>query len=266
MSRLHPGMGIARFSAGEPVDTGRTIAATQASRPDWASLKSAAQVELVRKTPYKNARQRGFTMLEIVIVITVGIILTAMAIPTITSLVRGYRSVGDARSLSEEVSLAKMRAAADFTQARVFADLSTNEYRVEVWNRTSSCWQTEGDNQCSSNYTSPNTPPSTLLLTTVTFGYGSISSPPNGTQATLGQAPACQTDAQTTSQSAGNVANSACVVFNSRGIPVDNTLAATSNDALYATDNNSVYGVTILATGLIQTWRTDPSSGTWSNR
>lgn len=210
-------------------------------------------------------------MLEIIIVLTVGIILTTMAIPTVISLARGYRSVGDARSLSEEVSLAKMRSAADFTEARVFADLSTNQYRVETWalptaGATSKCWVTDGDNQCSSNYSSPNSPPSTLLLTTVTFGYGSLSSPPPSTQSTLAQAPACQSDADMVAQNAGTIANSACVVFNSRGIPVDNTLAPTSSDGLYVTDNSSVYGVTILPTGLIQTWRTDLTSGTWSYR
>ena len=221
----------------------------------------------MRKTaPHRSNRQQGFTMLEIAVVITVGIILSAMAIPKINALVRGYRSVGDARSLAEEVSLAKMRAAADFTESRVFADFSTNQYRVEIWNRTSNCWMTEGDTQCSANYTSPNTPPSTLLLTNVIFGDGTLSSPPSNTQPTLAQAPACQTDAQTSSQSAGNVANSACVVFNSRGIPVDNTLTATSNDALYVTDSNSVYGVTVLATGLIQTWRAGLVGQTWSNR
>ena len=205
-------------------------------------------------------------MLEIMIVLTVGIILTTMAIPTVVSLARGYRSVGDARSLNEEVSLAKMRAAADFTEARVFTDLSSNQYRVEVWSRSQNCWVTDGDTKCSSSYSSPNAPPSTLLLTTVTFGYGSLSTPPPSTQSTLGQAPACQSDADMVAQNAGTIANSACVVFNSRGIPVDNTLAPTSTDALYVTDNSSVYGVTILPTGLIQTWRTDLTSGTWSYR
>jgi Tfp pilus assembly protein FimT len=230
---------------------------------------SDIQVELVRKTSsYRKASERGFSILELVVVITVGMILTAMAIPKIDSLLRGYRSVGDARSLSEEVSLAKMRAAAAFAQARVFADLTTNEYRVETWGlptvpagATSKCWITEGDNQCSSNYSSPNTPPSTLLLRTVTFGYGSIAGPPTGTQTTLAQAPLCLEDDLTSTFS-----NSACVVFNSRGVPVDSTGTATSNDALYVTDGNSVYGVTVLATGLIQTWRTDPSLGGWINR
>ncbi len=219
----------------------------------------------------KRSNDRGFSLLELIVVITVGIILTAMAIPNITSMARIYRSSGDARSLSEDVSLAKMRGPADFTHSRVYADLTTNQYRVETWAlptsvATSKCWVTDGDNQCSSNYSSPNSPPSTLLLTTVTFGYGSISSPPSGTQSTLAQAPACQTDAEMAVGTAGDIANSACVVFNSRGIPVDNNGAPTTSDALYVTDGSAIYGVTVLSTGLIQTWRTDPSSGSWGNR
>jgi Tfp pilus assembly protein FimT len=219
-----------------------------------------------KKSSCRDLNSRGFSLIEVILAITFGLILTAMAIPKVAGLTRTYRSYGDARSLSEEVSMAKMRAPANFTQARVYADLSTNKYRVETWNRSSSCWQTEGDNQCSANYSSPNTPPSTLLLTTVTFGYGSLSTPPSGTQSTMGQAPACQTDAQTIAGTAGSVSNSACVVFNSRGIPVDNTGAPTTADALYVTDKSSAYGVTILATGLIQSWRADLVSGTWSPR
>jgi Tfp pilus assembly protein FimT len=209
-------------------------------------------------------------MLELVMAITVGLILTGMAIPKVTTLARSYRSIGDARSLSEEVSLAKMRGPASFTQARVYADLSTNRYRVETWvvppGGSSKCWVTDGDTQCSSSYASPNTPPSTLLLTTVTFGYGSLGSAPSGTESTLAQAPACQTDAETTAGTVGDAASSACIVFNSRGIPVDNSGAPTTNDALYVTDSSSVYGVTVLATGLIQTWRSGLTSTSWSNR
>lgn len=233
---------------------------------------SDVQVTLVRKTlSSAYASDRGFSILELVVVITVGIILTAMAIPQVTTLTRTYRSAGDARSLSDLVSLAKMRAAAEFTDARVYADLTNNLYRVETWTllsgQTQKCWVTDGDTQCSANYSSPSTPPSTPLSSGVTYGYGSVSSPPSNTQSTLGQAAECQTDAETrASGTAGTVANSACVVFNSRGIPIDYTMTATSNDALYVTDGNSAYGVTILATGLVQTWRAGLSSGTWSNR
>ena len=222
---------------------------------------------------YTDSRKRGFSTLELIVVVTVSILLTLMAIPSITAALRNYRSVGDGRSLTEAVSVAKMRAAADFTESRVYADLSLNQYRVETWSvpmlptgSVSKCWVTDGDQYCSSHYTSPSTPPSTALSPTVTFGYGSLSGPPGGTQSTLGQAPACQSDAQKTAASVGSVANSACVVFNSRGIPVDSTMAATSADALYVNDSSGVYGVTILSTGLIQTWRTDLSSANWTKR
>jgi prepilin-type N-terminal cleavage/methylation domain-containing protein len=245
----------------------RTIAAKRKFRAAYE--RSRFPVKLMRKTSlYGNASERGFSLVELILTITVGLILTAIAIPKVNTLARSYRSNGDARSLSEEVSLAKMRAAANFTEARVFANLSTNQYRVEIWDRTQLCWVTDGDptGHCSASYSSPAAPPSTLLLSTVTFGYGSLSSPPANTQSTLGQAAACQSDSDTQNQSAGSLANSACVVFNSRGIPVDNTLAPTSSDALYVTDSNSVFGVTVLATGLIQTWRADPSAPTFAHR
>jgi Tfp pilus assembly protein FimT len=222
---------------------------------------------------YRRSAKRGFSTLELTVVVTVSIVLTLMAIPSITGALRTYRSVGDGRSLTEAVSVAKMRAAADFTESRVYADLSLNKYRVETWSipmlptgSTSKCWVTDGDQYCSSHYTSPSTPPSTAFSPTVTFGYGSLSAAPSGTQSTLGQAAACQSDAQKTAGTVGAVANSACVVFNSRGIPVDYTMAATSADALYLNDGSGVYGVTILSTGLIQTWRTDLSSANWTKR
>src|ERR1700746_1652845 len=90
--------------------------------------------KLMRKTsPYRNASEQGFSLVELILAITVGLILTAIAVPKVTSLARTYRSYGDARSLSEEVSMAKMRGPADFTEARVYADPSTNRYRVETW-------------------------------------------------------------------------------------------------------------------------------------
>lgn len=224
--------------------------------------------------PYYRARRTGgFSTLELIVALTISIVLTAMAIPNITGALRTYRSAGDGRALTEAVSVAKMRAAADFTESRVYADLSLNQYRVETWSvpmlpvgSVSKCWVTDGDQYCSSHYSSPSTPPSTALSSNVTFGYGSLSGPPGGTQSTLGQAPACQTDAQKTAGTVGTTANSACVVFNSRGIPVDYTLSATTADALYINDTAGVYGVTILSTGLIQTWRTDLNSTNWTKR
>jgi hypothetical protein len=77
--------------------------------------------------------------------------------------------------------------------------------------------------------------------------------------ASLSQAPLCLQDDLVATYS-----NTACVMFNSRGIPVDPTGTPTPDDALYVTDGNSVTGVTVVATGLTRVWRSDASSATWN--
>jgi hypothetical protein len=88
-----------------------------------------------------------------------------------------------------------------------------------------------------------------LLASGDSFGYGPASSPPSGTQAAIGQASQCLDG------SGHTVGNTACVIFNSRGIPVDSTGSPTANDALYITDSSAVYGATIDAGGFVRTWQ-----------
>ena len=53
----------------------------------------------------------------------------------------------------------------------------------------------------------------------------------------------------------GQLATTACITFNSRGVAIDtNTGAPTGNDAVYITDNAQVYAVTVGATGMSQVW------------
>jgi hypothetical protein len=81
--------------------------------------------------------------------------------------------------------------------------------------------------------------------------------PPNS-QSTIGQAPTCKDDA------GADIGNTACVIFNSRGVPVDSLGAPTGVDALYVTDGRAIYGVTLSATGMTRSWRTFPATtATW---
>jgi hypothetical protein len=172
-----------------------------------------------------------------------------------TGALQNFRTGGDARAIANEVSMAKMRAAADFTHARVYADLSAQTIKVDVWDMTSG-WVPDPQNGTAKGLSTGNA-----------FGYGTLTSPPPNTQGTLGQAAACSQPSGT-----GTVANTACVVFNSRGIPIDSTSSPTGTDAIYVTDGVSVYGVTIAATGSILTWRSEavPAScsagNCWKNR
>src|SRR5438270_3921106 len=139
-----------------------------------------------------------------------------------------------------------MRAASDFAKARVYADLSANTFRIEVYPSGATAWTAEGGSQPLSNG--------------VTFSYGSLTSPPGGTQTTLGQAPLCLQD-----DLASTTANTACIMFNSRGIPVDSSWTATGQDAFYVTDGNSVTGVTVSVTGSTAVWRSDAATANWNS-
>ena len=198
----------------------------------------------------KNKRgwQGGFSLLEIMIVTVIILIIAAIAIPKVISMVQNLRTAGDASSLNSAILLAKMSAASDFARARVYADLSANTFQVQVFTKGDTQWRTPGGTQ----YLSKN----------VTFGYGSLTSPPSGV-ASLTQAPACLKDDMVASNT---YTNTACVMFNSRGIPVDNSMVATPNDALYVTDGQSVTGVTVSATGLTKVWRTDAFGANWIQR
>jgi len=199
---------------------------------------------LMRSNSCGEEGHRGFSLSELVLVIAVGLILAAMAIPNFLWLQRNLRISGDARDITGDVAVAKMRAASDFTRARLYADLAANTFRVELWNKSGAgAWVPEGGTQ--------------PLSQGVTLGFGTLGTPPAGTQAAIGQAPACLDNAGAT------IANTACIVFNSRGIPVDSTGAPAANGAIYVTDGVSVYGVTVSATALIQTWRSDAGAAAW---
>src|SRR5258708_10207454 len=131
------------------------------------------------------------------------IVLAAIGIPSLMSMVRGLRTAGDARDLNGLIIQAKMRAASNFSRTRVYADLSANTFRIETQPSGTTSWTTDCPSGCNQS-----------LSSGVVFGYGSLSNPPANTQATLGQATACQDSTNNA------IATTACVRFNSRRIPI----------------------------------------------
>jgi hypothetical protein len=154
---------------------------------------------------------------------------------------------GDARNLTNATAFTKMRAAAKFTQSRLYLDLSGGAFYVQTYDKPSSSWVNEGG--------------ATQLSSTVSYSYGPVSTPPPNTQGTIAQSPQCMTTGATPTA----VANTACLIFNSRGIPVDSTGSPIGIDAVYVTDGSTVYGVTVSATGFVRLWRTNSTSTpSWS--
>ncbi|HEX5108316.1 MAG TPA: prepilin-type N-terminal cleavage/methylation domain-containing protein [Vicinamibacterales bacterium] len=192
--------------------------------------------------------EQGFTLMDILIAIALVSIVTAMAIPMADSASRGFRMKGDAQSLANTVALAKMRAASRFSRTRVYADLNANSYRLEIWDKTALAWVIDGG--------------SVQLSNGVSFGFGALDAPPPNTQDAIGQSPACT---GTNSLTDDTVDNTACIVFNSRGVPVDNTTAGapTGGNALYITDGIGVHATTVTATPLVRQWWSSASAPGW---
>jgi prepilin-type N-terminal cleavage/methylation domain-containing protein len=183
---------------------------------------------------------RGFSALELLFVLGITGVVAAIAVPLSGNALGYYRLSGDARSVSNALSVTKMRAAATFGRARIYVDLAAKSYRVETQKDASSPWVPDSGY----NY----------LNSQNSFGYGAVTSAPANTQTTIGQASPCL-DA-----SAHPIGNTACIIFNSRGIPIDSSGSPTGIYALYLTDGTAVYGATLSATGMTRLWRTQPTA------
>ena len=183
-------------------------------------------------------------MIETVIVVGIIGVLCAIAAPMFGNAIAGFRVSGDARAVSNSTAVAKMRAASDFSRVRLYVDLTARTHRLEIFDKTSAicCWVTHGG--------------ITALSTGVSFGYGAVATPPPNTQGTIGQAPVCRSNTD------ADIPNTACIMFNSRGVPIGNgpAFAPIGTDAVYVSDATTVYGVTIAATGLLRMWRTPRAS------
>jgi prepilin-type N-terminal cleavage/methylation domain-containing protein len=207
----------------------------------------------------KNGRHRGFSLLELLVVILVIGVLAAMAIPGWRRMQQNARLSGDAHGITESLSIAKMRAAAAFTESRLFLYTGTTNpyFRIDVWNKTLACWVPDGTpNPVSGNCitTTDTTNTETFLSTGVNTGYGTISNAPDGTTISQGSSTGCRTALAT----GGTViANASCIQFNSRGFPTSTTGAG-----FYVTDGTRVFGSTTNAMGLIHTYEIDASGST----
>jgi type II secretory pathway pseudopilin PulG len=201
--------------------------------------------------------KRGFSTLELLLVMVVTLVIAAFAIPGFNEVRRTLRISGDARNLNGAVNQAKLQAAADFTDARLYIDLGANNvntFHVDIWNKAANCWQVVGDllNPCYA----PGRSPVQFLSQGVSFGFAGVGAPPPNTQAGgIAQGTGGQRCNPVNGRRVGQQAATACIQFNSRGTPIDgNGLPAGNVGGIYITDNTQVYGVTVGATGLSQVW------------
>lgn len=223
-----------------------------------------------RKRPFRQLPlMSGFTMMELLVVLAITAILLSIAVPSFLRITQYLRISGDLRDLNGTVAQAKMYAAADFTHARARANLAANTFQLEIWNKAGAggagCWQTVGD---PANACTVGASPVQRLSSGVTFGTDKVTTAPPNTQTIFGQAAPCGNGvAGIAGTPAGTIAGTACIEFNSRGIPIDATAgptwgSPTGNGGLYVNDGNRVYTLTVAATGNARNWAAQDASGT----
>jgi Tfp pilus assembly protein FimT len=245
-----------RSSVGTPIHVDPNVMMETVLPSIRPSLRARVSRYPVTCRANRNQRELGHSVVELLIVVVLALILSALAIPSVVSITRSARNNADARGISGALNLARMRAAADFTHARVYMNLTGNTYHVELWNKASACWQTDGD----SNACTQSTSPVTALSSGDTFGFGSISAGPTAATISIAQAPLCTAGVGGPSPGA-TTANTACIEFNSRCFPVDKTNTIVASDAAYITDNLKFFSaITVPISGQPASYRYNGSS------
>ena len=182
------------------------------------------------KTPNKTSAA-GFSLVELVIAVAVILLLAAIAIPNAVATLRAYRITSSARAVAHQLSLARLRAETEFTNAQLVIDPATNFYGVQV------CSVAGGKTDNCTSAGDYNNEGTQFLPTGVSFGFGPATSPAAG-QAAL----------QQTLQTR----------FNSRGIPVllDGSGNTNANDVIYVTDGQAnSFAVSVTVGGHVRVWR-----------
>lgn len=161
-----------------------------------------------------RTKDAGFSLIEVVIVVAIVLIVFAFSLPHLNGMLQSYRTMNNARGISAQLSLARMRAASESSPARLNFDLAANTYQLEIC--TSLC------NQAGATYVAEGG--TQYLSQGVTFGSAGVAVPAGG-QAAVTQTPR--------------------ITFNSRGISVDGAGNPIGTAAIYINNQGAVYAVTV---------------------
>jgi Tfp pilus assembly protein FimT len=164
---------------------------------------------------------RGFSLTELVVMLSITTIMAAVSIPMLTSAMQGIQLNADAKSMATTLTYARVNAAAQLTRYRMSLFVGRNEWELSKWNKTSRTYDLEQ---------------ATNMLST------GISNSGIQFKASSGTAPA-----------GFPTTTSNTITFDSRGIPMDGA------GIIYLSGRNADYAITIAASGKIQLWRFENS-------
>jgi prepilin-type N-terminal cleavage/methylation domain-containing protein len=201
---------------------------------------------------------RAFTLLEVLIVVAVAGIMTAMVVPQAYQAIKAYRLHADASALANQLNIARMRAASQFAPYREVVNASSGTYwREQLCGDTS----VSADSACTSAY---------KALTTAGIE--------GGTQyAHEGDSfKGCRPSSLSATGNPGTIQSnpSPCpdpveIFFNTRGAPVDSNGDPLGNGGavVYVSNPyNLVDAVTVSVGGAVTVWNWDQAGNSWLKR
>lgn len=185
----------------------------------------------------------GYSLVEVMAAMAVLGVLAGFAVPMLASTTSGVKLRDQAETLSNLVSLAKMRATAQFSRSRVRVDLSAETYVLQLWDSDAATWVNDGA--------------VVTLPSGVDFGFGKLDEPPPNAQDDIEFAAECTDD------EGDPIDKTACINFNSRGIPIDVLGVPVGGNAFYLTDGIGVRAITVTTTPLIRNWWSSAAAPGW---
>jgi len=178
-----------------------------------------------------SRRSAGFSLIEIFVVVVIIGIVSAIALPRVSSIVDSYRLSSSIAGLAGELNVAKLKATSQLNPYQLQINAANGTYQRYVMTSTPGVLPR--------TFTPDPGSVAMALPGTVSFGLGNATVPAGsaGEQATLAQ--------------------STAITFNSMGVPVDANGQPTAANAIYVTYNGQTAAVTVSLAGRIEPW-------TWS--
>ena len=180
-------------------------------------------------SPPMKEGEHGFSLAEIMVAVVLLLLFAALTVPSLTTALNAWQLNADARKISTTLMSAKLRTTSQATRYRVHFDVPNNSFNCQRFNRTTGNYVDIADESA------------------VTLSDGISNS---GIRLTA-DSPSGPTGFPTTS--------SEFVIFNSRGIPVDNGGVPTGANVVYLSNSSTSYAVTVSQVGRIQLWKLDGS-------
>ena len=189
--------------------------------------------------------ESGYSLIEIMAAMAVLSILSAFAVPMVSSTTSGIKLRDQANAVADLIGLVKLRATSEFSRSRLYVDLAAESYVPQTWDADAGDWVNEQA--------------AIKLPQGIDFGWGALdTAPPNTQDDDIPKFAAACID-----KDKEEIEKTACIMFNSRGIPIDKDNSPLGGNAFYLTDGTGVRAVTVTATPLIRRWWSSAAKPNW---